>query len=93
MKYLFSFELTEPNYFNWYCTKGWYLIILYVISIRWSGFKRQNSKHPYASKAILYLNLFGLKLSFRIGLQNITWWHIRNEELYNLRCRFHNWYY
>ncbi len=89
--HVFYFTIEDQNYFNWQTTKSWYCSLFHLISIRWQGFKRQTGKYPHASKAIIYINIIFIRLSFRIGLQNISWVRIRNEELYNLKCRFLNW--
>lgn len=92
LSYIFYFKIKDPNYFNWQCTKSWQIRLFHAIYINWQGFKRTITKHPHASKAWLSLNILGLKLNFRIGLQHHTWLRIRNEELYSLWVKFHNWY-
>jgi hypothetical protein len=89
--HVFYFKIEDPNYFDWQTTKSWYCSLFHYISIRWQGFKRHTKKNPYCSIAIIYLRFLFIKLSFRIGLQNITWFHIRNEELFSLKCRYLNW--
>jgi|GEM_PF-4089730 len=92
MYHIFYFKIEGPNYFNWYCTKEWYLSILHIFSIRYNGFKRQITKHPHANCAYFIIRFLFIKLTFRVGLQHITWFWIRNEEIYNIRCKIYNWY-
>lgn len=86
---VFSFKITGQNYFDWYCCKDWDLKILFIY-ISCHGFKRQVLRYPTASKCFIVIYILGLRLTFRIGKQQSTWFYVRNEELYGLRVRLIN---
>ena len=54
------------------------------------GFKKQFGVYPYASKVYFSFSSFRKELSFRVGIQNKTWFWIRCCEFHNLMIRLKN---
>lgn len=54
------------------------------------GFKRQKQIYPFASRVYFSFSSFRKELSFRVGIQNKTWFWIRCCEFHNLMCRLRN---
>jgi hypothetical protein len=92
ISHIYHFEISEQSFIIKCCTRDFYLRILHIIYIRWHGFRISERKLPYSNKAWFIVGLFGLHLTFRVGIQHKTWFYIRNEELYSLRCKLYNWW-
>ena len=82
------------NNFNWNCAPDFGFAIkikkhdLFCFSFQ--GLKRQKYVHPFADKINISFSSFRKELSFRIGIQNKTWFWIRCCEFHNLMIRLKN---
>jgi hypothetical protein len=54
------------------------------------GFVKHADLYPYRNKAIMSIYFFGLHFTFRIGIQNKTWFYVQWVELNHLINKIKN---
>jgi len=55
------------------------------------GFRKEKELYPYKNKAYLEIEILFIPFSFRIGIQNKTWFHIQWVEGGILWRKFKHW--